>query len=153
MSTGYCLEKGELRKAQAELLFAKQLGLIHDADFEAQERRRVALNEENKEKVRKKEPVYGLISYSKPAYLQYELTRIKLDFVEETDKIKKHYVYRDISEEEKRRFYTENRDLFTRYLGDPFTYEEVEMIIVKRIREAEYENQIKNILYQLPEWE
>lgn len=150
MNTGYCLEKDELRKAQAELLFAKKLGLIHDADFEAQEKRRVALNEENQEKMKKKEPVYGLISYSKPAYLQYELTRFKLDFVEEIDKIKSNYVYIEISEEEKLKFYSENMDLFTRYFGDSFTYEEVEMIIVKRIREAEYENNVENILRQLP---
>lgn len=150
MNREYCLEKEEFRESQAALLFAKKLGLIDDADFLALERRRVAKNAENQEKMKRGEPVYGLITYSAPVYLQYELTRFKLDFTEETDNIKKNYEYRSISEKEKRDFYHENMDLFTRYFGDTFSYEEVELIIEKRIREEEYEKNVKDILCQLP---
>ncbi len=144
------IEKEALRKNQAALLFAKKVGLIEDASFMALEHRRIARNAENKEKIRQGEPVYGLISYSAPAYLQYELTRFKLDFTEEIDEIKKNYEYHNISEDEKRNYYNKNIDLFTRYFGDTFSYEEVDLIIEKRIREAEYEKNIKDLLCQLP---
>ena len=150
MDRGYCTEKEEASEVKAALLFARKLGLIDDADFLALEQRRAARNAENQEKLASGELVYGLISYSAPVYQQYELTRFKLDFTEETDQIKKNYEYRNISEEEKRNFYHENMDLFTRYFGDTFSYEEVELIIEKRIREAEYEKNVKDILCQLP---
>ncbi len=150
MNRVYSIEQEALRKAQAEVLFAKELGLISDGDFAALEQRRQAKNKENQEKKKKGEVVYGLISYSAPAYLQYELTRFKLDFTQERDLIKKNYEYQPISEEEKRKFYNDNRNLFTRFFGDSFSYEEVEMIIEKRIREGEYEKNVKDILCQLP---
>lgn len=149
MDRVYCLEVEELRAVKAALLFAKKIGLIEDASLLALEQRRAAKNTENQEMIRKGELVYGLISYSAPAYLQYELTRFKLDFTEETDAIKKNYTYHDISEEEKRKFYSDNMDLFIANAGYVFTYEEVELIIEKRIREAEYENNVKDILCQL----
>lgn len=56
------------------------------------------------------------------------------------------YPYKEITEEEKKTFYEENRDLFTRYFGDSFGYEEVRMIIEKRLREREYENIVQDLL-------
>ncbi len=150
MKSRNCIEKEASKENQAALLFAKRLGLIEDASFMALEQRRIARNTENIGKIMRGEPVYGLISYSAPAYLQYELTRFKLDFTEETDEIKKNYEYHIISEEEKKEFYLNNQDIFTRYHGDEFSYKEVELIIEKRIREAEYEKNIKDILCQLP---
>lgn len=149
MNRVYCLEEEELRKVKAALLFAKKVGLIDDASFLALEQRRAARNTENQEMIIKGEPVYGLISYSAPAYQQYELTRFKLDFTEETDEIKKNYNYHNISEVEKRNFYCDNMELFTGCNGNIFSYEEVELIIEKRIREAEYEKNVKDILCQL----
>ena len=84
-----------------------------------------------------------------PAYVRYEQTRFRLDFVSESEKVKKNYSYQRISEKEKQAFYEANRDLFTRYHGDSFTYEEVSVIIRKRIREMEYDKEIQNILCQL----
>lgn len=150
MNRVYCLEEEELKAVKAALLFAEKVGLITDASLLALEQRRAARNSENQEMIRKGELVYGLISYSAPAYLQYELTRFKLDFTEETNKIKKNYKYHNISEEEKRKFYHDNMDLFIGCAENTFTYEEVELIIEKRIREAEYENNVKDILCQLP---
>ena len=150
MDRVYCLKEEEYKKIQATLLFAKKLGLVKEADLSSLDKRRVDLNRRNQEKLDKGETVYGVISYSPPAYLQYELTRFKLDFIEEIDRIKERYSYREISEEEKRSFYSENMDLFTRYFGDAFSYEEVELIIEKRLREAEYDKNVKDILCKLP---
>ena len=49
-------------------------------------------------------------------------------------------------EQEKRDFYEQNRDLFGRYHGDYFTYEEVSQIIEKRLREDAYDKLIRDIL-------
>lgn len=59
-------------------------------------------------------------------------------------------LYREFTEEEKQAFYQENRDLFTRYSGDSFSYEEVSMIIEKRLREQEYEGLVRDV-YSLQE--
>ena len=95
------------------------------------------------------EIIYGPEHFSLPAYVRYEQTRFRLDFVSESEKVKKNYSYQRISEKEKQAFYEANRDLFTRYHGDSFTYEEVSVIIRKRIREMEYDKEIQNILCQL----
>ena len=52
----------------------------------------------------------------------------------------------DFTEQEKRDFYEQNRDLFGRYHGDYFTYEEVSQIIEKRLREDAYDKLICDIL-------
>ena len=46
-------------------------------------------------------------------------------------------------------YYIANKDLFTRYNGDKFRYREVKLIIKKKLREAEYDNEINNILCKL----
>ena len=43
-------------------------------------------------------------------------------------------------------FWNGHRELFTRYQGDSFSYDEVATVIKKRIREKEYEQEIQNIL-------
>lgn len=144
----YCLDQKEMKKANAELFLACQLGLIEKAGLEEVEKRRRKKNEMIQKQLDSGEVVYGLSYYSSAAYLQYELTRFKLDFVQELPKIREHYFYRPISENEKREFYRQNQDLFTRYFGDRMEYEEVAMIIEKRIREAEYDELVENILCQ-----
>ncbi|MGN0522245.1 MAG: hypothetical protein ACI4IQ_06370 [Eubacterium sp.] len=139
----------EKQYAKACLVFAKQLGLIDDDSFEAVKTRCENENKKREEQLKNNEAVYGLTHFSLPAYLQYELTRYKLAFASEKEEIKKVYSYREISDEEKKAFFNENADLFTRYGGDSFSYGEVEMVIKKRIREAEYENEIGNILCKL----
>ena len=149
MNQFYAMNAQEFKEAQAALQVAKMLGLIEHADFEALEQRRETKNKEIQIKLKQGEIVYGLTYYSAPAYLQYELTRFRLDFVVGAAPIRNHYRYRAITEKEKRSFYLENPDLFTRYHGDSFSYEEVEMIIEKRLREAEYNELIQNLLCQL----
>ena len=121
MNRKYCLDKKEWEEAQAALLLAKQFGLIEDA---------------------------GVRFYSPAMYLQYELTRFKLDFVQPSEQIKKLGVCPGFTEEEKRAFYENNQDLFGRYHGDLFDYEDVRQIIEKRLREDAYDRLIQDILCQ-----
>lgn len=96
MNRKYCLDKKEWRRQQAALLLAKQFGLIEDAGIEALEKRRAKKNKENS--------LYGVRFYSPAMYLQYELTRFKLDFVQPSEQIKKLGVCPGFTEEEKRAF-------------------------------------------------
>ena len=141
--------ESERQYAEACLVFAEKIGLIDDSGLEAVKIRCENENAKRKEKHEKGEAVYGLLRFSLPEYLDYELTRFKLDFVSESEEIKRNYNYREISEKEKKAFYKANRDLFTRFNGERFTYREVKMIVKKKIREEEYENEINNILCQL----
>lgn len=140
MNRKYCLDQKEWEEAQAALLLAKRFGLIEDAGLEALEKRRA---EKNRESAR-----YGVRYYSPAMYLQYELTRFKLDFVQPSEQIRRLGVCPDFSEEEKRAFYENNQDLFGRYHGDLFEYEEVRQIIEKRLREDAYDRLIQDLLCQ-----
>ncbi len=140
----------EKKYALACLEFAKRLGLIDDSSLDAVAIRCKAENEKRSEMLEKGETVYGLTQFSLPVYLDYELTRFKLDFVSEKEEIKKNYQYAPISKKERKAFYKNNRDLFTRYAGDSFRFREVDMIIEKKIREEQYDNEINNILCKLP---
>ena len=138
MNRKYCLDQKEWEEAQAALLLAKRFGLIEDAGLEALEKRRA---EKNRESAR-----YGARYYSPAMYLQYELTRFKLDFVEPCGKIRALGVCPDFTEAQTRAWYDANRDLFTRYFGDSFSYEESRQIIEKRMREEVYEALVQDIL-------
>lgn len=140
MNRKYCLDQKEWEEAQAALLLAKRFGLIEDAGLEALEKRRA---EKNRESAR-----YGARYYSPAMYLQYELTRFKLDFVQPSEQIRRLGVCPDFSEEEKQAFYENNQDLFGRYHGDLFEYEEVRQIIEKRLREDAYDRLIQDLLCQ-----
>ena len=142
----YCLTPEQWRHAKACLTLAKRWGLIGDDSPEALERRRAAKNAQAERAEQDGKPVYGTRRFSAPAYLQYELTRLKLDFVQPCEKVREGGFCPDFTEQEKRDFYEQNRDLFGRYHGDYFTYEEVSQIIEKRLREDAYDKLICDIL-------
>ena len=142
----YCLTPEQWRHAKACLTLAKRWGLIGDDSPEALERRRAAKNAQAERAEQDGKPVYGTRRFSAPAYLQYELTRLKLDFVQPCEKVREGGYCPDFTEQEKRDFYEQNRDLFGRYHGDYFTYEEVSQIIEKRLREDAYDKLIRDIL-------
>ena len=145
----FIMNEKEQKHLQAELIFAKRLGLVEDDTLDGVQKRCRIENQKRKDMLQKGEIVYGPEQFLMPAYVRYEQTRFRLDFVSECQKVKEHYAYQTIFEEEKQEFYEANRDLFTRYNGDSFTYEEVAAIIRKRMREIEYEKEIHNILRQL----
>lgn len=135
--------------AKACLVFAKKLNLIDDDSLDGVKKRCEAENKRREALQKNGEIFYGLTHFTFSAYLQHELTLFKLDFASENDEIKKVYSYSEITRKDAKAFYKNNKDLFKRYNGDKFTFKEVEMIIRKKIREEEYENEIKNILRQL----
>lgn len=149
MNTFCFLSENEKNYALACLEFAKKLSLIDDSSLDAVSKRCKEENEKRATQLSKGETVYGLKQFSLPVYLDYELTRFKLKFASEDKQIKKVYNYKPITKKDKRNFYKSNKDLFTRYAGDRFWFYEVSMIIEKKIREEQYEDEIKNILCKL----
>ena len=144
----YCLTPEQWRHAKACLTLAKRWGLIGDDSPEALERRRAAKNAQAERAEQDGKPVYGTRRFSAPAYLQYELTRFKLDFAQPTAAIRALPVCPVITEEQKQAYYRNNPDLFTRYWGDSFPYEDVEQIIEKRLREEAYDALVQDLLRQ-----
>ena len=140
------MNEEEMKYVQACFEFAVQLGQIADDSLEAAERRRILENEKRKELLEEGITVYGLSNFSVPAYIQYELTRFRLDFVSEKPLIKGSYNYSTITSKDMVSFWNGHRELSTRYQGDSFSYDEVATVIKKRIREKEYEQEIQNIL-------
>ena len=139
----------EKKYALACLKFSKKLGLIDDDSLEAVIKRCDAENEKRKLQKEKNETVYGLTHFSYPAYLDYELTRLKLDFVGECENVKKAYTYKEISRKQMKAYFKQNKDLFTRYNNDKFFFFEVKTVIYKKIREEQYDEEINNILRKL----
>lgn len=150
----------EQKQVLARLRAAAWMNQADSQGLEAVEERRKKKNTEIEKQLAKGETVYGLTHYTPAMYLQYELTRFKLDYTVSAEICLDHfskkisripafcgagqnpsarYSFREITEEEKQAFYEENRDLFTRYSGDSFSCGEVSMIIEKRLREQEYE--------------
>lgn len=148
MNQCFFYNKEESAYIRACLIFAKRLGFIDDDSFEAAELRMQKENEKRQQQLKKGESVYGVVHFSFPAYLQYELTRFRLAFVAEGKELKKKYSYPEITHTETVNFWNEHRELFTRYMGDHYAYHEVALIIKKRIREMQYEREIQDILRQ-----
>ena len=146
MRRAYALSEVEFCRAEAELELAVSLGLIGQAGFDALEQRRLQKNEENRRKKAAGEVFYGPCSFTRPMYLQYELTRFKLDFAEPCEKIRALGICPDFTDAQTRAWYDANPDLFTRYAGDSFPYEEVKQIIEKRMREEVYDSLVQDLL-------
>lgn len=140
--------ESERKYALACLTFAKRLSLISDDSLDSVYNRCNKENESRKKRLENNETVYGPVTLSPMEYLDYELTRFKLDFAGESDKV--NYDYKPISKKDLKAYYKNNKDLFTRYnSNDRFFFFEVKTVIYKKIREEEYENEINGILCQL----
>ena len=146
MQQNYCIKADGLRKAQAAFLLAKKMGLLENPSMEGLEARRQKHNEMLKTMEQENKIFYGPRYFSAPAYLQYELTRLKLDFVQPSEAVRNTGLCPEFTEQEKKTFYEQNMDLFGRYFGDFFTYEEVAQIIEKRLREDAYDKLIEDVL-------
>ena len=141
------VDEEEVKKVRAELRFAVNLGLITDDSLKGVESRRLAKEAETTAALGENKIVYGLSAYSRQAYLRYELTRFRLDFISEGLAV--NYEYTDISEKDATCFYEKNRDLFTRANGESFDFDEVRLIVKKKIRELEYEKNVNLLCEQL----
>ena len=118
------MTQAHIRKAQGAFLLAHRMGLIEDPSMEGLEARRKKHNEELRR-------------------MEQEGQRF---YVQPCEKVREGGFCPDFTEQEKRDFYEQNRDLFGRYHGDHFTYEEVSQIIEKRLREDAYDKLIRDIL-------
>lgn len=145
--TDFGVDKEEEKRIKAELKFAVNIGLIQNDSPKAIDERRIMKNHQNEEDILINKIVYGITSYSREAYIRYELTDIRLDFASEAGKVK--YDYEPISDAEMEEFYKENTDLFTRADGDSFDFDEVKLIIKKKMRELEYEKNVNLLCEQL----
>lgn len=143
------LKQNNERYAKACLIFAKRLGLVDDDSLDGVKSRCEKENEKRNAQKENGEIFYGLTHYTFREYLEWELTKIKLDFVSESETVKESYNFREISKKELKAFYKNNKDLFTRFNGDKFPFRDVKLIIKKKIREEEFENEINNILCKL----
>ena len=88
---------------------------------------------------------YGPSFLSEEAFREAESTDFITSFV--LGKVKNH-TFRTITDDDVLAYYRENADLFTRAGGDPFAPEEVRDIIIKRLREREYRENVEAISLQ-----
>ena len=88
MQQKYCIKQECLRKAQGAFLLAHKMGLLEDPSMEGLEARRQNHNEKLKMMEQEEKLFYGPRYFSAPAYLQYELTRLKLDFVQPSEAVR-----------------------------------------------------------------
>ena len=107
--------KEEVSEVLARLQIAAWMNLIPTPDLEVVDERRRRKNAEAEKALSEGGIVYGPVYYTPSMYLQYELTQFKLDYTVFKGEQVGRYPYREITEEKKRAFYDENRDLFTRY--------------------------------------
>ena len=89
MNTFLFENEEEKKYALACLAFSKSLNLIDDDSLEGVKKRCDAENEKRKAQLENGETVYGLTHFSYPAFLNFELTRLKLDFVGESEKVRR----------------------------------------------------------------
>lgn len=122
---------------EAELVFAYQLALISSPSKDARTKRWEEYNSASHE--------YGPAFLSEEAFREAESTDFITSFV--LGKVKNH-TFRTITDDDIRTYYRENADLFTRAEGDPFAPEEVRDIIIKRLREREYRENVEAISLQ-----
>lgn len=122
---------------QREYQLAEELGLISDGSSTAEERLqgfrawREGLEADER---------YG-VSFGSDAvsFIYHELALFRMRYALEDRRIAEKHPFRAISDAELQFYYAANRDLFTRYNGDSFPFEEVRDVIRKRIREEDYE--------------
>lgn len=122
---------------EAELVFAYKLALISSPSKDARTKRWEEYNSASHE--------YGPAFLSEEAFREAESTDFITSFV--LGKVKNH-TFRTITDDDIRTYYRENADLFTRAEGDPFAPEEVRDIIIKRLREREYRENVEAISLQ-----
>ena len=122
---------------EAELVFAYQLALISSPSKDARTKRWEEYNSASHE--------YGPAFLSEEAFREAESTDFITSFV--LGKVKNH-TFRTITDDDVRAYHRENADLFTRAEGDPFAPEEVRDIIIKRLREREYRENVEAISLQ-----
>lgn len=125
-------------RTKRELRFAKEVGFISSDNLP------YLKNLFEKENLRRKQNSFGPSFLSFDEFIETLLTDFFLAFILRKESIK--YCYDELTEKDYLSYWNSKRNLFTRYSGDCFDYEESKDIIAKRIREEEYEKNVERIL-------
>ncbi len=135
------LSEQEILIAKAKLKIAKHMGTIDTDEWEAVKIRCEKKNQEVKKNMENGEIVYGVRSYSLLTYLQYELTRVKLDYISYKGEYIGEFKRKIFTEDDENKFYSENLFLFTEANGEICDIDEENLrpVIRKKLREREYE--------------
>lgn len=123
-------------RQKRELLFAKRCGAVSDIGEESLYLELLKINEEDRK------VCYGKTDFNEISFIRYKLAKLRMDFVFGKWK----YEYRNIEDAEIETFFTNNKEMFLKEGGDYFPMEEIRPVIIKRLREREYEEAINAIL-------
>ena len=132
-------QKNAFMKEQAEAYGLGSANGFIDNVEQIVDQRRAETEWKNEEAWKSGNAAYGARYLTPEMYLDYEVKSIQLAFATyQGDNVGSHicHVYKA---DEKRAFYENNQDLFTRYHGDLFPYEEVDLIIEKWLKMQEYQ--------------
>lgn len=142
------LSEQEILIAKAKLKIAKLMGVIDTDKWEDVKIRCEKKNQEVNKKMENGEIVYGVRSYSLLTYLQYELTRLKLDYISYKGDYIGEFKRTIFTEDDENKFYSENEFLFSSAEGKVYDIDEENLrpVIRKKLREREYEDITKAFL-------
>lgn len=139
-------QKNAFMNEQAEVFgLGSTNGFMDDVEQVVTERR-AETEWKNEDAWKNGTAAFGARYLTPEMYLDYELKTIQLAFATYKGEMVGNHKCHVYTEDEKRTFYEDNQDLFTRYHGDLFPYEEVDLIIEKWLKIQEYQELTKQIV-------
>lgn len=139
-------QKNAFMKAQAEEFGIGSTDHFIDAVERTVDQRRAETEWKNADAWKNGTAAFGARYLTPEMYLDYELKSIQLAFATYKGEMVGNHKCHVYTEDEKRAFYDANQDLFTRYHGDLFSYEEVDLIIEKWLKVQEYQDIIESVV-------
>ena len=138
-------QKNAFMKEQAEEFGIGSTDNFIDVVEQIVDQRRAETEWKNADAWKNGTAAFGARYLTPEMYLDYELKSIQLAFATYKGEMVGNYKCHVYTEDEKRAFYDANQDLFTRYHGDLFPYEEVDLIIEKWLKVQEYQDIIEQV--------
>ena len=139
-------QKNAFMKEQAEEFGIGSTDNFIDVVEQIVDQRRAEAEWKNAEAWKNGTTAFGARYLTPAMYLDYELKSIQLAFATYKGEMVGNHKCHVYTEDEKRAFYDANQDLFTRYHGDLFPYEEVDLIIEKWLKVQEYQDIIESVV-------
>ena len=139
-------QKNAFMKAQAEEFGIGSTDHFIDAVERTVDQRRAETEWKHADAWKNGTAAFGARYLTPEMYLDYELKSIQLAFATYKGEMVGNHKCHVYTEDEKRAFYDANQDLFTRYHGDLFSYEEVDLIIEKWLKVQEYQDIIESVV-------
>lgn len=139
-------QKNAFMKAQAEEFGIGSTDHFIDAVERTVDQRRAETEWKNADAWKNGTAAFGARYLTPEMYLDYELKSIQLAFATYKGEMVGNHKCHVYTEDEKRAFYDANQDLFTRYHGDLFSYEEVDLIIEKWLKVQAYQDIIESVV-------